>query len=244
LEGISAGDGSGSWQGVVALASASPHVWEHVVVRNTTGIDLGVWRLTAGVTLRAARVEMKSSTLQGNRTEDALNLIRSEFELDGVSILDTSSDAFDCDFCKGRVSGGTIRDVGGDAIDVSGSEIQVTGVEFVEIRDKAISVGEGSRLHAREVRIHTVGTAVAGKDGSEVIFEDSEVSVVQHVAIMAYTKKREYGPGRVSARNIRMSRVGRSAVVQLGSRIDIDGVVQVAEDVDVDNLYSQGYMKK
>jgi hypothetical protein len=244
LEGIPAGTSPGSWQGLVALDSPSEHVWEHVIVRNTTGIEHGVWSLTAGVTLRAAQVRMLSSSISGNRTEDALNLIRSDFDFDGVSIVDTSSDAFDCDFCEGSVRGGNISGVGGDAIDVSGSEVRVTGVKFADVRDKAISVGEGSRLHARDVQIHAVGTAVAGKDGSEVIFEDSEVSDVRHVAIMAYTKKREYGPGRVIARNIRMSRVGRSAVAQLGSRVEVDGVVQVAEDVDIDGLYSQGYMKK
>jgi hypothetical protein len=89
-----------------------------------------------------------------------------------------------------------------------------------------------------------VGTAVAGKDGSDVIFEDSKVEDVRHVAIMAYTKKSEYGPSRVNARNIQMDRVGRKAVAQHGSRIQIDGVEQTPEDVDIEALYERGYMKK
>jgi hypothetical protein len=67
---------------------------------------------------------------------------------------------------------------------------------------------------------------------------------VRHVAIMAYTKKPEYGPGRVDARKIRMSRVGRPAVAQRGSQVRIDGVDQTPEDVDIEALYKRGYMKK
>jgi hypothetical protein len=48
----------------------------------------------------------------------------------------------------------------------------------------------------------------------------------------------------VTARNIQMSRVGRTAIVQHGSRIQIDGVEQTPEDVDTEALYERGPMKK
>lgn len=244
LEGIPAEARTGTWQGIVVLASGAPHEWAHVVVRDTAGIDRDGWRLTGGVTIRASEVRIESSTFAGNRAEDALNLVGSRFAFRNVSILEASSDAFDCDFCEGRVIGGHIANVGGDGIDVSGSIVTVDGVALEDIRDKAISVGEGSHLIARHVLIRRVGTGVAGKDGSEVIFEDSKVSDVRNVAIMAYAKKLEYGPGRVDARNIEMIRVGRSAVAQHGSRLHIDGVEQTPEDVDVEGLYKRGYMKK
>jgi hypothetical protein len=242
LEGLPAG--AGTWQGIVALTSRAPHEWVHVVVRNTAGIDRDGWQLTGGVTLRDSEVRIESSAFANNRAEDAVNLVRSRFAFRDVSILGSSSDAFDCDYCDGHMIGGRISDVGGDGIDVSGSVVTLEGVELGDIRDKAISVGEGSHLVARHVHIRRVGTAVAGKDGSEVIFEDSKVSDARHAAIMAYTKKLEYGPGRVNARNIQMSRVRRTAVVQHGSQIEIDGVGQTPEDVDVEELYEWGHMKK
>jgi hypothetical protein len=244
LEGLPAGPGTGTWQGIVVLTSGAPHEWVHVAVRNTTGIDRDGWQLTGGVTIRDSEVRFESSAFAHNRAEDAVNLVRSRFAFRDVSILEASSDAFDFDFCDGRVVGGRISNVGGDGIDVSGSVVTVDGVVLDDIRDKAISVGEGSRLVARHVHIRRVGTAVASKDGSEVIFEDSKVTDVRHAAIMAYTKKPEYGPGRVNARNIQMGRVGRTAVVQHGSRIEIDGVPQTPEEVDVESLYERGSMKK
>jgi 4-aminobutyrate aminotransferase-like enzyme len=67
---------------------------------------------------------------------------------------------------------------------------------------------------------------------------------VRHVAIMAYTKKNEYGPARVEARNITLDRVGRAAVAQLGNTLAIDGVELAPEDIDIEALYERGYMQK
>jgi hypothetical protein len=228
----------------VGLRSGAPHDWKHVIVADTTGIDHRGWRLTGGCTLRAAEARIVDSRFEGARAEDAINLIRSRFEFRDISILDASSDAFDCDFCEGSVTGGRIERVGGDGIDVSGSVVAVDGTVFEDVRDKAISVGERSRLEARNLVIRRVGTAVVGKDGSSVTFENSTVSDVRHVAIMAYTKKREYGTGIVVVRNIEMVRVGRAASAQHGSQVLIDGVATATGEVDVDGLYKRGYMKK
>jgi hypothetical protein len=244
LRGRAVLGGGRSWQGVVVLRSGAPHDWKHVVVADTTGIDQRGWRLTGGCTLRASEARIVDSRFEGTRAEDAINLIRSRFAFHGVSISDTSSDAFDCDYCEGSMTGGRIERVGGDGIDVSGSVVEVDGSVLEDVRDKAISVGEGSRLEAHNLVIRRVGTAVVGKDGSSVIFENSTVSDVRQAAIMAYTKKREYGSGSVTARNIEMARVGRAASAQHGSRVLIDGVATVTGELDVDGLYKRGYMKK
>ncbi|MFQ5417704.1 MAG: right-handed parallel beta-helix repeat-containing protein [Myxococcota bacterium] len=244
LAGTEPASGPSRWGGAVVLRSDRPHEWRHVEVRDTTGVDRGGWRLTGGVTFRKSVVVLQSSSFSGNRAEDALNLIRSRFAFRDVSFRGLSSDGFDCDFCEGRLVGGSFREIGGDGLDVSGSRVEADGVTFEEIRDKAISVGEGSKLVARNVNIDTVGTAVASKDGSELVFENSRVSNASHAAIMAYVKKREYGPARVRAENIEMSGVARSSVVQHGSRIEIDGVEQAAEEVDVEGLYEHGPMAK
>jgi len=244
LRGLAVPGRTRAWQGIVVLRSGAPLDWQHVVVADTTGIEHRGWRLTGGFTLRDSEARIVDSRFEGNRAEDAVNLIRSRFEFRGVSIRDTASDAFDCDFCEGSVIGGRVEQAGGDGIDVSGSVVGVDGTVIEDVADKAISVGERSRLDARNVSIRRVGTAIVGKDGSSVTFEDSKVSDVEHVAIMAYTKKREYGPGSVIARNIEMVRVGRAASAQHGSQVFIDGVSTAPGEVDVGDLYKQGYMKK
>jgi len=233
-----------SWQGIVALRSAEPHRWQHVVVRKTTGIRQGSWNLTGGVTFRASEVEISNSRIDTSSAEDALNLIRSRFTFTGLSITRAASDAFDCDFCRGTMRGGRIERVGGDGIDVSGSEITVVGVELAAIGDKALSVGEVSRMTARELTIDGVGTAAASKDGSELRIEASKISAVEQIALMAYTKKAEYGPARLDARSLSLQGVEHPAVAQTGSQLSIDGKPRQTEALDVDRLYREGPMKK
>ena len=244
LEGSTAGVDAPSWQGIVVLESERPHSLENVRIRNTTGIEQGSWELGAGVTVRDSEIAMTSVDLVGNRSEDALNLIRTRFRMFDVSIRDTPSDALDADFSDGEVRGGSYRDIGGDGIDVSGAEVVVDDVELQEVRDKAVSVGERSQLLARNLRVSDVGTGLASKDGSVATIEDSVLSDIRHTALMAYIKKAEYGPAELVARNVRMDGVQRPAVAQLGSSVSIDGVAQAEQEVDVETIYESGYMRK
>jgi hypothetical protein len=148
----------GRWGGIVALRSERPHVFTHAVIRDTDGIDRNGWTLTGGVTLCDADARISDSSFRGNRAEDALNLFRSSFRLENVEFSDTSSDALDVDFSNGVIRHGSYSNVGGDAIDVSGGEVDIEDVRFERVRDKAVSVGEASSVHARRLRIDRVGT--------------------------------------------------------------------------------------
>jgi hypothetical protein len=232
------------WAGVVVLASPSPSRWTWVEVRGTAGSSHAGWSVTAGVVFRQAPVTLEHCRFVGNRTEDALNIVRSRFELREVEILDTSSDAFDGDFTEGTIEGGTIAEVGGDGIDVSGSQVTARGVQLRQIRDKAISVGEGSTLVAEAMDIRDVGVAFAAKDRSRGELRDSTIDGITHAALMAYVKKPEYGPAELEARDNRITGVARLAVAQTGSRVVVDGEVIPESDVDIDRLYREGPMKK
>ena len=227
-----------SWGGVCVIHSQRPYHWRHVIVRDTTGIERGSWVLTGGVTLRASRVVIENSSFLGTRAEDALNLIRSRFELNDIQISDATSDGFDADYSSGEIHGGRWMRIGGDGVDVAGAEIGIDGTSFSKIADKALSVGEGSHLLLRNARIEGVGTAVASKDRSRVIVESTRISDVLHVALMAYVKKPEYGSAEIIAEGVEFDRVEREAVAQIGSAVRVNGEDIEPETVDVDALYS------
>jgi hypothetical protein len=244
LEGRDDADGDGTWAGLVLLRSGAPSHWEHTVVRNTAGIDRDGWSLTGGVTLHAAEVSIADSSFEGNRAEDALNLIRSRFRLEKVDFSDTASDALDADFSDGMIQGGRFSRIGGDGIDVSGARVEIDGVHFEDVRDKAISVGEGSQVTARDVDVERVGTAAASKDRSRLVFEASRVSGASFAGVMAYTKKPEFGPAEAIVQTVVMQDVLRPAIAQTGSRLVVDGREIEGQEIDVDQLYETGAMKK
>jgi hypothetical protein len=245
LEGRSEGAGGRrGWQGVVVLQSSRPHELTHVEVRGTTGVSRPGWSLTGGFTIRASTAALNHIRIVGSRAEDALNLIRARFDLREIEVVDTRSDGIDADFSAGSIDGGRFAGIGGDAIDVSGADVELVSVSIENVHDKAISVGERSFLRARKVTIDSVGTAVASKDGSRVVIEDSQIRRVTHAALMAYAKKSGYGPAELEAKDVVLDRIGRPALAQLGSRVVIDGAVQAAEEIDIGALYKRGYMEK
>ncbi|MBT3516975.1 MAG: hypothetical protein HN465_05270, partial [Nitrospina sp.] len=150
LQGMRNSTKANYWQGIFVMNSESPSHWSHVKIKNTKGIKNNDWVVSAGVTFYESDVYLKNVTFSENRCEDALNIIRSTFDLMDVDIKNAISDGLDADFSNGVVTGGIFKNLGfaggGDGIDLSGSRITITGTRFLNIADKAISVGEESYL--------------------------------------------------------------------------------------------------
>jgi len=229
------------WQGIAVLKVDSKSSLKHLRVLDTVGVQRGSWQLTGGVTFYHSDVEIENVSIKNHQGEDALNLVRSQFKIQNLEIADTLSDAFDADFSNGEISNSLFTNIGltkgGDAIDVSGTEITVREVRFKLISDKALSVGEASRMTASDIEMEDVGTALASKDGSHVDIQNLRVEGVAVAALMAYIKKPEYGTATIEARGVEVSTGHTLARVQTGSRIVVDGQSIPSEDLDVDLLY-------
>ncbi len=234
--------GDGGWQGIVVLRAGGPSRWRQVTVRDTTGLRRAGWELTGGTAFYRSDVEMTDCLFEGNRAEDALNVISSDYRLEGVLFVDAASDALDSDFSSGTIAGGRFENVGhvggGDAIDVSGGRVEIEGVRFSNIADKALSVGERSELTATALVIEKAGVGAACKDGSRLTLSDSTISEVGFAALAAYVKKPEFGPAWLEARDVRYQGAAPRARAQNGSTLLIDGVRVAGEELDVEQLYA------
>jgi len=240
LEGPPGEKRSRMWSGVYVVESKRPSRWSHVVIRNPGGFKRNGWTLAGGTVFRKARVDLDHCTFTGSRTDDALNIVRSAFSLSDVVILDSRSDGFDGDYVEGTVTGGFIAHAGGDGIDVGGSRVTVRGTRFLDIRDKAISVGERSWVSARDVQIERAGIGLASKNGSESTIEDSTLADIADVALVAYTNQPEFGPGSLTAENNRITRTALPALAQTGSRVRLDGTILPPVDAAIDRLHRDG----
>ncbi|MBT6326230.1 MAG: hypothetical protein HOJ35_09690 [Bdellovibrionales bacterium] len=234
----------GYWQGIVVLNSLKTSTWSHSKISYTSGINQNGWELTGGVTFYESDIEMNNIYFLENHTEDALNIVRSNFKLKNVTIKNTLSDAFDSDFSKGEVETSFFENIGskggGDGIDVSGSEVTVTNSYFKNISDKGISVGENSNLKATNIDIKNADIGIASKDGSLLFISDSKFSDIRKAGLMSYIKKPEYGSSEIMAKNITIESIGDNFISQNGSKITIDGVETSSVDLNVKNLYSSG----
>ena len=233
--------GDAGWQGVVVHRALERSQWSYVTVRGTTGVVQDAWNLTGATTFYRSDVTMAHCTLTANQAEDALNIVHSDFALEDLTVSDTASDGFDSDFSTGRIVRGEFRNIGtgtgADAVDVSGSDVSVAGTRFNSITDKAISVGEGSTLRARDVQISGAGAGAVSKDGSTLTLSDAEIRAARVAGLMTYTKKPEFGPARLVAEHVRIAGTERQALAQSGTRLEIDGRPVPTQDLDVDGLY-------
>ena len=232
---------SENWPGMVVSEAPGRSLLRNVIVSDTRGVSLGGWSLTGGVNFYRSDVDIVDCELLDSHGEDALNIIHSEFDISGILIRGTASDAFDADFASGSVTQSKFLQIGlaggGDAVDVSGSEITVTASEFRDISDKALSVGERSTMTAGDITIDTAGTGAASKDGSKLLLSDSRISNVSFAGMTAYIKKPEYGPAEIVADNVLIENAETAVLVQTGSRVVVDGEAAESRDIDVDALY-------
>jgi len=236
-----------TWPGVAVLEAPQRSMWSFTTVRNTAGITIGAWSLTGGVTFYRSAVSINQSRILDTVTEDALNVVHSDYDLTGLHIDNTVSDALDSDFSIGTLSDSVFSQIGsaggGDAIDVSGGKLHVHDTRISGVSDKGISAGEGSVVTASRMEITNTGTAAASKDGSSLVIGHATVVSARIVGLMAYMKKPEYGPGSISATDIAFDRVATPARAQISSSVVIDSEVITPTSLDVDALYDT-VMKK
>jgi hypothetical protein len=230
------------WGGMIVYNGGTSADWSNVHVHGTTGIRREHWGVTGSVTLLGGTVSIADSRFKGNRAEDALNLVHTSFTLENVAVEDAASDGIDIDFGSGEIVGGRFAEIGwlggGDAIDFSGATVSVRGTEFYRVGDKAISVGERSVSRVSGIRVQDANVALASKDGSYVEVAGSRLRGIQWAAVMAYTKKPEFGGAVLEVRGPLDADGPRGSVAQLGSVLRIDGALIQARSVDVDSLYA------
>ena len=216
-----------SWAGMLLAFANKESILENVVVENINGIGKGPnpfgierngWIMTGGVTIYNSDIVISNSIFKNFKTEDALNIISSNFTLDHCTFSLTSSDAFDGDFVEGKVINCTFTDIDGDGIDLSGSIVKVNGVNFTEIADKAISVGENSHVRINDCEIKNISFGVVSKDHSKTeVYDKIKVTNAKVSAFAAYQKKPLFGPAYLKVENPVIINCKQEYLIQHGS---------------------------
>jgi len=240
LEGPAVRRRSQLWAGIYVVESRRPSHWAHVVVRNTGGFKQRGFELAGGVVFRKAPVTLSNCSFRGDRSDDALNVVRTRFELSDVEIIDAELDAFDADYSEGTIARGSIARVGGDGVDMGGTRATIRGTRISNVRDKAISVGERSSLTASGLTIDHVGIGITSKNGSTAEVSESEFTDVSDVALVVYMNQPEFGPGSLKAANNRILRTALPALAQTGSRLELDGRAIRPIDAAINRLHKDG----
>lgn len=231
------------WQGLIVINAMERSTIANTTFENTRAVQHLGWSLTGAVTFYRSDVSISDSDFSKNIAEDSLNIVNSDFDISRSNFSDAISDFFDSDFSTGQIKEVLMSNSSGDGVDLSGSNVHLNGSNFINIRDKAISVGEGSEIFIKNVKASQVGTGVATKDGSSTKGEEILVENASFSAFAVYTKKPVYGPAYADLRDVVVDTVQNDHMVQNGNRLRLNGKEVSTKEVNVDELY-QTVMKK
>lgn len=179
------------------------------------------WTLTGAVNFYESPVLIDSSSFIENNCEDALNIIRSYFELKNSNFQNIFADAFDSDFCSGLVKNVRFQYIGNDAIDFSGSRVEIIDCEILDVGDKGVSCGEGSELSVVNTIVDGANIGFASKDLSSLLLTGCTGRNLNY-GLVAFQKKPEYGPAYITARKFKGQSINTIHLIEQASVLKLN----------------------
>ena len=232
---ISSSDNTG--MGLIVLNAELPSKMDYVSFNHLQSNSNNNWTLTGAVTFYESDVTINHCSFNHNNSEDALNVIRSNFSLINCSFNHTLSDAFDADFCDGNMKDCIFKSAGNDAIDLSGSHVTIDNVTVENAKDKAISNGERSYLKIINANINNANIAIASKDDSKLEIEKITISNCT-VGYAAFQKKPEFSPAYIKIINSSEKNIDVLFLLDLDSKINYINDLHIGiTHINVDSLY-------
>jgi hypothetical protein len=152
--------------------------------------------LTGCLTLLDMSIDNVSIDVKSALCEDGVNLVRVNGNLNKVIVNGTLSDAIDVDFSELKFKYISVKNAGNDCVDLSSGDYHIERSELNNCKDKAISVGEKSKLTVNLSQISNSNIGLASKDSS-VIKADSVYFDTTVTCFSAYNKKQEFWGGKV-----------------------------------------------
>jgi len=230
--------GADRWRGIAVLGAPERSRWSHVVVRGTDAVRRGGWMTTGGITFYRSSLSMTDCLVEGSMAEDGCNVFAADVDLARVTFEGCASDSFDGDFVTGKFTECTFRNGLADGLDFSGSDVDVVDCRFLDMGDKAISVGEDTRVRVRGGIADGVSIGIASKDRSDASIQGMAIRNARHYALAAFIKKAEFGPSVLHASGVELTGSGLAdALAQTGCELTIDEVPVATQDLDVAALY-------
>lgn len=213
-----------SAKGFTVLQTDQLSVVQYLSFEDFGALEEGAWTLTGAMTFYEADVHIDHISVLNNRSEDAINLIRSKITVLNSVINTTQSDGLDVDFCIGEIRGLTCINTGNDGMDFSGSRVNLWNVSVKSPGDKGISVGEESFVIIHSAEITGARLGLASKDLStaevkQILMKDC------NIAFSAYQKKPEFGGAKILVEKFEGKDINYLHLIEKGSELKLRGKI-------------------
>jgi hypothetical protein len=163
-------------------------------------------------------VLLENVIFEKTKSEDAINIVNSKFNIKNIKFSESKSDSIDLDFSNGSINDAKFINIGNDAIDFSGSNVDLRNIYFETVGDKLISVGENSNISISNIDAQKSLVGIASKDGSVVRASGIIMKNVK-LPFLSFNKKFEYQPATMYLSDINISEFEEKWLTDKQSRI-------------------------
>lgn len=185
--------------------------------------NLASRRIYGAINFYNTNVQISNLNFLNIYSEDALNIINSNFKIDDCKFSNIKSDAIDFDFSNGEISDLQFENIYNDALDFSGSNVKIKNVKAKSVKDKVISAGENSILEIDNLNAYNSFIGIANKDGSKLVLKNSLFDYVE-MPLAGYLKKNFYDMSRMQVKNSNFKNFNNKYMLSEKSHIFIDGI--------------------
>ena len=145
-------------------------------------------------------VTIENTKFENIFSEDAVNIVSSNYSINGTFFENIKSDAIDIDFSNGNITSSEFLNIQNDAIDFSGSKSEIYQIRFKNVGDKGVSVGENSNIKINQVKGQNSVVGIATKDGSKTVAKNISFTNIDY-PFASYQKKKAYEYGKLYLEN-------------------------------------------
>ncbi len=154
--------------------------------------------------------------------DDMVHAVYSDVVIEESDFTQAAFDALDLDICRAVLRNNRFEDSGNDAVDLMTTDAVIVGTTILRSGDKAVSVGEGSRLLGIDSRFEHNTIGIQSRDRSVVTLVNADIAGNGR-ALDASKKSWQYGAGgRIYVYQSRLLRNDARVTADEDSSVRID----------------------
>jgi hypothetical protein len=179
------------------------------------------YKIYGAINFFNSEVDLINLNFSNITSEDALNIVESNFNIKKNTFNNILSDAIDIDNGEGEILDCSFFNISNDAIDLSGSIVKIVNIKTNYVKDKAISSGENSILNINNLLSKNGFIGVANKDGSKVFLSNANFDKIE-IPIAAYSKKNNFSESFMKANKIEITNSKSDYLVSKSEKLIIN----------------------
>ena len=211
-----------SGQCIIINGAKETSIFENVIFNNLRNCEKEIVYSEGALNTYKTKIKMKNIIFKNNSNgDDGINLINSEFNLEDIALENINADGIDLDYSIGKINNFSCKTCFNDAIDISNTTLYLENFKAADVYDKALSIGEYSKLYAEDLEIQNANIGLAVKDGSFAKVKNILIKSTKF-PITTYIKKKEFGPAKIELKTVLLEENLNPIFIEDGTEFKIE----------------------